>query len=48
MTTNDAQPPSDDALGPMMAIMAWRQDDTTSTIDDALRDGLGIARAIAA
>ena len=31
-----------------MAITTWRQGDTSSTIDDALRDGPGIVGAIAA
>ena len=32
----------------VLGIMAWREGGTTSTIDDALRNGPGIARAIAA
>ena len=39
-TSDEGDPsPEDAALGPVTVIMAWRQGDTTSTIDDALRDG---------
>ena len=39
--------PADNALSPMMAIMAWREGDTTSTIDDALGEGSEIVDEIA-
>lgn len=52
---DDSEPlPADDAspehhaFGPLMEIMVWREGDTTSTIDDALRDGPGIVGEIAA
>ena len=45
---HDDAPPEDYALGPMMIVMAWRAGDTTSTIDDALRDGPRIVGEIAA
>ena len=32
----------------MMVILAWREGDTTSTIDDAMRDGPRIVGEIAA
>ena len=35
-------------LGPVTVIMAWRQGDTTSTIDDGMRDGPRIVGEIAA
>ena len=35
-------------LGPVTVVMTWRQGDTTSTIDTALRDGPGIVGEIAA
>ena len=35
-------------LGPVTVIMAWRQGDTTSTIDDGMRDGPAIVGEIAA
>ena len=44
---NDASP-EDDARGPMMAIMAWREGDTTSAVDSALWDGPEIVGEIAA
>ena len=40
--------PADYALGPMMVVMAWREGDTASTIDDALRDGPANVGEIAA
>lgn len=51
---DDELPPDEDAsperyaLGPMMEIMVWREGDTESTIDDALRDGPHIVGEIAA
>ena len=51
---DDAEQPSDEtspdglALGPMMEIMVWREGDTESTIDDALRDGPRVLGEIAA
>ena len=48
MPAEDDRLPGDYALGPMMAIMAWREGDTTSTIDDAMRDGPAIVGEIAA
>ena len=47
-TPNDAGSPEDAALGRMMAVMAWQEGDTTSTIDDALRDEPKIVGEIAA
>ena len=47
-TPTDNTPPEDLALGPGMVIMAWREGDTTSTIEDALRDGPRIVGEIAA
>ena len=43
----DDASPADYALGPMMATMTWREGDTSSTIDDALRDGPGIVGELA-
>lgn len=45
---DDEISPEDLALGPMMEVMVWREGDTTSTIDDALRDGPGVVGEIAA
>ena len=45
---NDDGSPADTPLGPMMAIMAWREGDIESMIDDALRDGPAIVGEIAA
>lgn len=47
-TPTDDTPPEDLVLGPGMVIMAWREGDTTSTIDDALRDGPRIVAETAA
>ena len=47
-TPDDARSPVDLAQGTMMVIMAWREGDTTSTIDDALEDGPAIVGEIAA
>jgi len=45
----NAEPsPADYALGPMMIVMAWREGDTESTINDAIRDGPAIVGEIAA
>ena len=40
--------PEDYALGPMMVVMAWREGDIESTIDDAPRDGPRIVGELAA
>ena len=47
MSDDDTSPP-DCVLEAMMAIMARREGDTTSTIDDALRDGPAIVSEITA
>ena len=46
-TREDDLTPEDNALGPTTVGMASRQGSTTSTIDDALRDGPKIVGAIA-
>ena len=47
-TANDDMSSGDLAQGSMMVVMAWREGDTESTIDDALRDGPEIVGEIAA
>ena len=44
----DDTPPENLVLGPGMVIMVWQEGDTTSTIDDAIRDGPRIVGEIAA
>ena len=44
----NAPSPDDTAHAPFTAITAWRESDTTSTIDDALQDGPEIVGEIAA